>query len=133
MKFGNLKSLGHNLADSMASGIGFVIGIYGMNVFAEAAASNEGHITVNFLSGTTTGAIPSASLGHAICLYRDELPRMCVKHGIDLTKIKTLEARFGTDQTYGPHFKVTVETLQGKTSTEQYIGLSGRRLRRRKQ
>jgi len=132
MKFGNLKSLGHNLADSMASGIGLLIGMYGMNVFAEAAASNEGHVTVNFLSGTTTGAIPSASLSRAICLYRDELPRLCVKHGIDMTKIKTLEARFGTDQAYGPHFKGTVETLQGKTSTDQYIGIPGKKLRRRK-
>ncbi|MGB7196089.1 MAG: hypothetical protein WBD81_21755 [Collimonas pratensis] len=132
MKFGNLKSLGHNLADSIASSIGLFIGVYEMNIFAEAAASNEGYITVNFLSGTTIGAIPSESLSRAICLYRDELPRLCVKHGIDVTKIKTLEARFGTDQAYGPHFKVTVETLQGKTSTDQYVGLPGKRLRRRK-
>ena len=132
MKFGNLKSLGHNLADSIASGIGLFIGVYEMNIFAEAAASNEGYITVNFFSGMTIGAIPSESLSRAICLYRDELPRLCVKHGIDVTKIKTLEARFGTDQAYGPHFKVAVETLQGKTSTDQYVGLPGKRLRRRK-
>lgn len=42
MKFGKLKSLGHNLADSMASGMGFLIGVYHMDVFAEATASEEG-------------------------------------------------------------------------------------------
>jgi len=130
MKFGNLKSLGHNIADSVASGIGFVIGVYEMNVFAEAAASSEGHITVNFLNGTTTGATPSPGLARAICLYRDALPSMCAKHDINLDEIKVLVARFGTDAAHGPHFKVTAESVFGKSSTDQYVGIPGKRLRR---
>lgn len=132
MKFGNLKSLGHNIADSMASGIGFIVGVYQMDVFAEAAASKEGHLTVNFVNGTTTGATPSPSLARAICLYREALPSMCAKHEINPTEIKALLARFGTDAAYGPHFKVTVENVMGKASTDQYVGIPGKRLRRHK-
>jgi hypothetical protein len=79
MKFGKLKSLGHNVADSMASGIGFVIGVYGMDVFGEAAASNEGFIAVDFLGGTTTGAIPSAGLSQAFA-YTVMNFRICVRN-----------------------------------------------------
>ena len=130
MKLSNLKSLGHNIADSMASGIGFLIGVYEMDVFAEAAASEEGHITVNFLDGTSTGGTPSPDLAQAIRQYRDALPSLCAKHAIDLAEIKLLIARFGTDAAYGPHFKVTVGNMSGRVSTDQYIGMPGRRLRK---
>jgi len=131
MKIGNLMSLGHNLADSMACGMGFIIGIYSMDIFGEAAASPEGHITVDFLTGTSTGVTPSSELSRAIVLYREALPQMCAKHGIELAQIQTLVARFGTDAVYGPHFKVTVEDLKGRQSTEQFVGIPGRRLRPR--
>ena len=130
MKLSMLKSLGHNIADSVASGIGLLIGVYEMDVFAEAAASEEGHIIVNFLDGTSTGATPSSGLAQAIRQYRDALPSMCAKHAIDLAEIKVLSARFGTDAAYGPHFKVTVGNMSGRVSTDQYVGMPGRRLRK---
>jgi hypothetical protein len=43
MKFGELKSIGHNIADSLASGIGLMIGVYEMDIFGEAANSHEGY------------------------------------------------------------------------------------------
>jgi hypothetical protein len=132
MKFGKLKSIGHNLADSMASGMGFLIGIYHMNVFFEAEASEEGHITVDFLNDTASGTKPSESLSRAILLFCDAVPLMCEKHGIEMEYIKTLVARFGTDAVYGPHFRVTVESATGKKSTDQFIGIPGQRLKRRK-
>ncbi len=132
MKIGVLKSFGHNMADSIASGMGFPIGIYQMDVFAEAAASSEGYIAVNLLTGTTSGAVPSQSLARALLMYREVLPAMCEKHGICFDEIKALEARFGTDSAYGPHFKVMVQNALGKGSTDQYVGIPGRRLRRGK-
>jgi hypothetical protein len=53
MKLGELKSVGHNIADSFASGIGLLIGHYEMNVFAEAASEPEGFVVVDFLEGST--------------------------------------------------------------------------------
>lgn len=129
MNLGKLKSLGHNLADSFASGMGLLVGIYDMNVYAEAAASEDGYIKVNFLAATTIGSPTSASLTRAIELYRDALPGLCAKHGLNRNDIKTLDVRFGTDPAFGPHFSVTVESFDGKFSTDQYVGIPGRRLR----
>ena len=132
MKYGSLKSLGHNIADSLASGIGLMIGVYEMNVFAEAASAAEGFIKVDFLNASSTGGDASSGLSRAIGLYRDALPTLCEKHGIDPNQIKTLEARYGTDPVYGPHFTVTVEDSDGRRSTDQYVGVPGKRLRRRR-
>ncbi|RKE25647.1 hypothetical protein B0G76_7196 [Paraburkholderia sp. BL23I1N1] len=129
MKIGELRSLGHNIADSLASGIGLMIGVYDVDVFAEAAAGSEGFIIVNFLDGTAFGSPISIKLQRAIHLYRDALPGLCDKHRIAFSGIKMLNARYGTDQVYGRHFAVTVETKEAKKAIDQYIGSPGRRLR----
>jgi hypothetical protein len=73
MKLGELKSVGHNIADSFASGIGLLIGHYEMNVFAEAASEPEGFVVVDFLEGSTNPQmvtsefLESASAGVADC------------------------------------------------------------------
>ena len=128
MKLGNLKSLGHNVADSLASGIGLLVGVYTMDVFAEAAAEAPGYIDVDFLSGSTSGSSASASLSQAIALYRKALPELATKHGIKANDIQALSARFGTDPAYGPHFTVTVASHDGRSSTDRYVGVPGRRL-----
>lgn len=131
MKLGELKSLGHNLADSFASGIGLLVGVYEMDVFAEAAASDSGYVEVNFLDASTTGSTISERLKGAIKCYSTALPELCKKHSIDPSQIKTLIARFGTDSVYGPHFTVSVESIDGRSSTDRYIGFPGRRMRTR--
>jgi len=132
MKLGNLKSLGHNLADSLASGMGFLIGIYQTNVFAEAAGEPEGFLLIDFLAGTTTANTVSAGFRDAIAHYKDALPQFCLKHGIDLAEFKRLEVRYGTDVVYGPHFTVTVEGTDGRLSIDQYVGIPGKRMHRRR-
>jgi hypothetical protein len=129
MKLGELKSLGHNLADSFASGVGLLIGVYETNVFAEAAASGAGFVEVNFLDASSTGSPISDTLQGAINSYQDALPGLCEKHNIDLNQVKKLTARFGSDAVYGPHFTVTVESVDGRGSTDRYIGFPGKRLR----
>jgi hypothetical protein len=129
MRFGALKAVGHNIADSLASGIGLMIGVYEMDVFGEAAAGAEGYIEVDFLHGVTSGSPASRKLLRAISLYRDALPEFCQKHGLNVESFKTLRARFGVDRVYGRHFAVTVENRLGKRSTDRYLGVPGRRLR----
>jgi hypothetical protein len=129
MKLGELKSLGHNLADSFASGIGLLVGYYEMNVFAEAAASDPGFVEVNFLNASVAGSPISQSLQGAINCYRNAVPELCKKHCIDFNQIKTLTARFGSDKVYRSHFTVTVESIDGRSSTDRYVGIPGRRLR----
>lgn len=74
MKFGTLKSIGHNIADSLASGIGMMIGVYQMDVFGEAASGPEGYIEVDFLTGQASGAPLSPELARALGLYAKALP-----------------------------------------------------------
>ena len=128
MKFDELKSIGHNIADSLASGIGLLIGIYEMDIFGEASRGPEGFITVDFLTGSSEGGKTSASLATAISLYRDALSDLCNKHGTLPSAFRELTARCSTDE-YGGRFLVAVQDQQGHRSVDEYIGLPGRRIR----
>ena len=132
MKFGVLKSVGHNIADSLASGIGLMIGVYEMDVFAEAAMEPEGSLVVDFVTGSTTATKASEAFRKALESYGRALPDLCARQGVDPTEVSELKVRFGTDRVYGPHFTVTVASRGGKRSTERYVGIPGKRLRRRR-
>lgn len=132
MRHTDLKAVGHNIADSLASGLGLMIGLYQTNVFAEASAEAPGYIEVDFLLGTTAGSPASQSLRQGVALYSKEaLPGLCEKHRVNLEQVSAIQARFSAHAVYGPRFIVTVEDRQGKRSVEQYSGYSGRRLRAR--
>lgn len=49
MRIGTLRAIAHNIADSLGSGIGLLIGVYGMNVFGEAKRSPDGVVNIDFL------------------------------------------------------------------------------------
>ncbi len=132
MKFANLKSLGHNIADSLASGVGLMIGVYTMDVFGEATSSKNGFIVIDVLQGRCVAGEASRGLEQAVALYRDALPSMCEKHGLALTDIAALQARYGVDAAYGPHFSVTVADSSNRRSTDRYLGRPGRRLARKR-
>lgn len=124
MKFGKLRSIGHNLANSLASGIGLLIGVYQMDVFGEAQRSPEGYIEVDFLAGKVSGEHASRSLRRAISLYAQALPSLCMKHGCSVRGFRSLSARFSVD-TIGPRFEVTVEDQCGRRVTDEFIGSPG--------
>jgi hypothetical protein len=132
MKFGELKSIGHNVAHSLASGIGLLIGVYDFDIFEDAVVAPDGFITVDLLDGSVTGATPSPRLAHVTVLYWDALPRLCLRHGVDVAAFATLTVRFGTDSRYGRHFTVTVEDRNGRRSTDRYWANGGRRVGKRR-
>lgn len=133
MKFGIFKSLGHNIADSLASGIGLMIGCYEMvDVFAEAASEPEGFVLVDFLAGTASGQTITADFRKVVALYKEALPELCTKHGLAPSDFTLLEARFETDRVYGRHFTVTVARQDGRQSIDQYMGVPGKRMKRSK-
>src|SRR6476620_10108650 len=102
MKFGEIKSIGHNVPDSFASGCGFLIGYYEIDVFGESNTP-EGYIVVDFLAATTEGGQPSRSLARAVTLYSCALKALCDRHKVELSTFKTLRARLGIDSVYGRH------------------------------
>jgi hypothetical protein len=128
MKFGDLRSLAHNLADSFASGVGLLVGVLEMDVYGEAARSPEGFIEVDFLTGSVSGGPPSTSLARAVALYREALPGLCARHGAEVGAFRTILARFWVADD-GRRYRVTIEDRNGRRSTDDYQGSPGRRVR----
>lgn len=126
MKFGTLKSIGHNIADSLGTGIGLMIGVYDMDIFAEAAATPEGYIEVDFLTGETSGGHPSPSLADAVCAYSKALPDLCRRHGGEVADFSQLNARFSGSWP-DVRLVVSVEDRNGRRSADEYEGGEFRR------
>lgn len=129
MKFGELKSIAHNLADSFASGLRLLVGYYGMDIFAEASATPEGYITVDFLTGTTSGGRPSATTAEAISQSSVGLMELCRRHHTEPGAFQTLTVRYAVSAIHGGHFTVTVVDQKGQRSVDQFVGHPGRRVR----
>jgi hypothetical protein len=121
MKHNNLRSIAHNIADSLASGVGLPIGAYSTDIFGEAATASQGFITVDFLNGTTEGGTPSTSLAEAIKLYSDLLPSLCEKQHSQVEFFKSLKARYSGDA-LDRYVSITIEDKSGRTSTDNFTG-----------
>lgn len=127
-KFDKIRAVGHNIADSVASGMGLMIGFYTMDVYAEVAATPEGYIDVDFLSGRTSGGLVSQSFANAVKKYQKELPSLCERHGITAQDFRRLTVRF-SGQGILRGFSVTTEDNQGRTSIDQFRGIPGKRVK----
>jgi hypothetical protein len=127
MKLGQLRSIGHNIADSLASGIGLMIGVYAMDVFGEARRSPERSIDVDFLKGVVTAGRASRGSRSAVALYAKALPSLCVKHGCSVGDFRSLSAKF-FEGNLGPQFDVTVEDRFGRRVTDEWVGSPGKHI-----
>ena len=121
MKHAVLTSVAHNIADSLASGMGFLIGVYEIDIHGEAARSNEGFIEVDFLTGTMLGAPASPALVRAVKLYAEALSDLCARQGVSRNRYERLTARYSGR---GLHHQVEVIVTDraGKTSRDIYVG-----------
>jgi hypothetical protein len=128
MKHDVLRSVAHNIADSLACGNGFLIGLYHTDVYAEANQNPSGFITIDFLHGVVTEGGASQNLMEAIRLYRDVLPELCKKHGSSLSDFAGLTARYSSNP-IGPHFIVTVTDRHGRKADAEYGGLDAQRVK----
>ena len=126
MRFNELRSIAHNIADSFASGYSCLTGMYDLNVFGEAASSPERFIEVDFLTGTVTGGPISPTLIEAVRRLREALPGFCEKHGIAVTAFHQLRARYSGSFHI---FVVTTEDARGYLASDTYVGLPGARPR----
>lgn len=127
MKFGELKSIAHNISASLASGLGFLIGHHQTDIFGDASAAPEGFIEVDFLAGKVVGGTAPYNLAAAIEAYRLGLTELCSKHGVDPSAFRELTTRYESHVAYGPRFTVTVEDPAGRRSTDRYLGYTGAR------
>ena len=128
MKHEELRSIAHNIADSLACGLGFVIGYYPTDIFGEVSKSAEGYMTVDFLTGEISGGRPSASLANSIALYRDAFPGFCEKHGASVADFREITVRYARGISNNL-FTVTIEDARGRRSSTEYAGVPGRRIK----
>jgi hypothetical protein len=126
MKHGELRAIAHNIADSLASGICLMIGVYDLHVFDEAAATPEGFIVVDFLRGTTSAEV-SERLADAVRRYKDALPGLCERHGVPTSAFRELVARYEPRHHLDVRFVVSIEDQAGRRSTDEYVGIPGAR------
>lgn len=127
MKFATLKSIAHNIADSLGCGIGFMIGVYDeINIYEEASKTPENYIEVDFLTGQSSGGIPSLWMAKIFEDYAKVLPDFCERHGATVTDFKCLSARYSG---IWPEtcIVVTIEDQKCKRSIDKYVGLPARR------
>lgn len=127
MRLGVLASIGHNIADSLACGLGFIIGVYETDVFGEADAASAGCIEIDLLRGAITRGEASQSLARAVELYAEALGALCERQGVAVAEFAHLSVRFEA----GPfkRFVVTVEDRRGRRSNDTYEGSPGKRVK----
>jgi hypothetical protein len=128
MKFDELRSIAHNIADSLASGVGLPIGCHGTDVFGEARKSPEGFITVDFLTGTSSGGRPSQQLAGAITKYKGAFAALCKKHGTSASVFRELRVRYWRDR-WGPRYLVSVSAVNGRCCNDEYAGFPAKRIK----
>jgi hypothetical protein len=128
MKHGELVAIAHNLADSMSSGIGLMIGFHPMNIYHEAAKSPDGHITIDMLTGAISGGPVSPDLKDAFEQYRVVMPQHLARHGAEVEDFAELVIRFSVARRL-PHFRLTVRDQRGKQSVTEYAGNPAKRVR----
>jgi hypothetical protein len=126
MKHDQLRSIGHNLADSLASGLCLIIGHYSTDIYGEAARSEAGALTVDFLAGRVIDGKVSPSLEEAVALFQKALPDFCSKNGASPDDFRELSACFFAHPV-GQAFHVTVEDSSGRRSVTEYWGNPGAR------
>ena len=128
VKIGTLRAIAHNIADSLGSGIGLLIGVYEMDVFAEAVRSPNGVMVVDFLAGKVTTGVASPHLADALAKYRKALPELCEKHGASLEDFRELSARYSLDA-FSRRIAVTVEDRNSRRVEDAYVGTPARHLK----
>ncbi|WP_158745433.1 hypothetical protein [Acidisphaera sp. L21] len=127
MKHDQLCAVAHNLVDSIASGQGFLIGYYAMDVFGEAARSPVGSISINILTGGITKGEGSQSLAKAFSLYSAAFQSFCNKHGTCVEEFAEFSAVFKADPVER-YVVVTVVDRHGRHSETEYTGDPLRRM-----
>jgi hypothetical protein len=126
MKMGVLRAIAHNVADSLGSGIGLLVGVYEMDVFGEAKRSPNRTIIVDFLKGKATGARVSSVLAGAITKYREALPKLCAKHGATIDDFKALTAKYSS---FNRRIVVTVQDRIGRCYVDEYVGIPAKHIK----
>lgn len=120
MKHDQLRSIAHNLADSLASNC-FIIGFASIDMIAEAKANTEGEVVVDFLTGRILGR-GSPELHEVMASFAKVIPDFCEKNGVDFADIASLTAKFSA-RSLDLRTEVVVVDHMGRRTTDRYDGI----------
>jgi len=126
MKFDDLCSIAHNVADSFGSGASLLFN-YGFYPYEDAQRSHDGVLEVDFLTGTVTSGMASNELIERLGLSPGILADLCARHGQSASVFTALHTRYVKTST-GRRYEVTVTDHTGRTRTDHYDGMKGSRL-----
>lgn len=128
MKLGVLRSIAHNIADSVGCGMGLMIGLHTFDIYGEAAVAPEGYIEVDFLTGDILLGQHSHNLAQAIKRYAEVLPALCERSGVKVENFKSLVVRFYGKGVWSG-FTVLIEDQSGRSSVDDFWGSPARKLK----
>lgn len=127
MKFDDLRSIAHNIADSFGSGASLLFR-YGFYPYDDEERSPDGVLEVDFLSGTVLSGQPSSALLDSISLSPSVVADLCARHGQSADAFACFRTRY-VKTAIGRRYEVTVTDRSGRTRTDCYDGVRGRKLR----
>lgn len=105
-----------------------LVGVYDIDVFAEAQRSPGGVISIDFLAARARRGKVSPTLARAIAKYHKALPDLCAKHGASIEDFKTLTASYSAG-TISRRIVVTIRDGGGRCCVDEYIGMPARHVK----
>lgn len=128
MKFDTLAALAHNLADSLGSGASDLFNFWDQHVFNDVENDPERLIEIDLLAGEVTRGQASEPLRRVVTFSPSALATLCLKHSVEPSAFRRLLASY-TVADDEPEFTVTLEDQHGRSRSDTYRGLPGKRLR----
>jgi hypothetical protein len=132
MKFDQLRSIAHNLADSLASGDSLLFGLFGgpkLSVPGAAFRSPDRCVVVDFLVGQVTVGEVSPELARVIADAPASLAFLCEKHRASPAMFHELTAKYKVDASEQFGYAVTIVDISGRRAVDEYVGIPGKRKR----
>lgn len=127
MKRGQLRSIAHSLADSIAGGISLMTGFYELDLYGDAAKSPDGKLSVDLLNGRVIEGTPSAELSTAISSLSLHFDRLCQTASIARGDCRAANAYFYATPTR-TGFTLTIEDGAGRVTETDYEGTPAHRV-----
>ena len=122
MKRGQLRSIAHSLADSIAGGIRF----YELDFYGDSPESPDHKLSVDLINGCVIEGTPSPELRAAISRLSSHFDRLCQTAGISLDECRAANAYFYvTPRRIG--FTLAIEDQAGRLTEADYNGVPARR------
>ncbi|NPD15307.1 hypothetical protein HOY34_08860 [Xinfangfangia sp. D13-10-4-6] len=126
MRMSDVRSVAHSVADSIVGGMSFLTTFYDLNVYKDAAQSQDGVLTIDFLNGKVVQGTPSAYLSSAMPHIIEAFDRLSRAKGFGRSDWRTVMAEFHADPVM-PGFTLIIEDSSGKVAKTDYEGVPARR------